>query len=225
MEEKDLRQISFHGEGSKLFGIYIVNLLLTIVTLGMYYPWAKAAILQYLYQETEFEGSRFTFHGTGKEMFIGFIKAIGIFIVIYAFLIICILSGKPFIMSIGLLMTYAAFILLIPIAIHGSTKYQSVTFILARDSFWLSRRQEGIFAGIYYRCSSHYLHYGNLLFLVYCQNKEIHIWSPAFRKYFVFVSWWRNGLFQNSSERIFSYFDYARRLFFLVCKRLVPFFC
>lgn len=125
MEEKDLRQITFHGKGSKLFGIYIVNLLLTIVTLGLYYPWAKAAILQYVYQETEFEGSRFTFHGTGKEMFIGFIKAIGIFIVIYAFLIICILSKKPVIMSIGVFVTYAAFILLIPIAIHGSTKYRA----------------------------------------------------------------------------------------------------
>lgn len=125
MEERNLRQISFHGEGSKLFGIYIVNLLLTVVTLGFYYPWAKAAILQYLYQETEFEGSRFTFHGTGKEMFIGFIKAVGIFVVIYTFLIACVLSQNPTIMGFGILISYAAFILLIPIAIHGAAKYRA----------------------------------------------------------------------------------------------------
>ena len=79
MEQHETRQVTFYGEGAKLFGIYIVNILLTLVTLGLYYPWARAALLKYMYEESEFEGSRFTFHGTGKEMFIGFIKAIGIF--------------------------------------------------------------------------------------------------------------------------------------------------
>ena len=34
--------ISFTGSGSEYFRIWIVNLLLTFVTLGLYYPWAKA---------------------------------------------------------------------------------------------------------------------------------------------------------------------------------------
>jgi len=118
------RQITFYGEGSKLFGIYIVNLLLIIVTLGLYYPWAKAAVLRYVYQETEFEGSRFSFHGTGREMFKGFIKAIGIFIGIYAILIGAMLTQNKVIISLGLLLFYAAILLLIPIAIHGALKYR-----------------------------------------------------------------------------------------------------
>jgi uncharacterized membrane protein YjgN (DUF898 family) len=121
---KETRQVTFHGEGAKLFGIYMINILLTFFTLGLYYPWAKAALLKYLYEETEFEQSRFTFHGTGKEMFIGFIKAFGIFLVIYGVLLLSILSQKPTIMAFGFLFFYAALLLLIPVAIHGSLRYR-----------------------------------------------------------------------------------------------------
>jgi len=124
IEQTYSRQITFYGEGAKLFGIYIVNLLLTIITLGLYYPWAKASVLRYVYQETEFEGSRFAFHGTGREMFKGFIKAIGIFIVLYALLILAIFTKNNVIISFGFLFFYAAILLLVPIAIHGSLKYR-----------------------------------------------------------------------------------------------------
>jgi uncharacterized membrane protein YjgN (DUF898 family) len=118
------RQVTFHGEGAKLFGIYIVNILLTFFTLGLYYPWAKAAMLKYLYEETEFEQSRFTFHGTGREMFVGFIKAIGIILAIYCVLFLAILSNKPAVILIGMLIFYGALLLLIPVAIHGSLRYR-----------------------------------------------------------------------------------------------------
>ncbi|QRR02175.1 YjgN family protein [Dyadobacter sandarakinus] len=118
------RQVTFYGEGMKLLGIYLVNALLTIATLGLYYPWAKAALLRYLYEESEFEGSRFTFHGTGREMFIGFIKAIGIFIVIYGVLVACMLSKNMTLTIIGLLFFYGALLLLIPVAVHGSLRYR-----------------------------------------------------------------------------------------------------
>ncbi len=71
---------NFFGEGSKFFGIVVINFLLTLITLGLYYPWAKARTRQYLWSETEFEGSPFTFHGTGREMFRGFIIAYGILV-------------------------------------------------------------------------------------------------------------------------------------------------
>jgi uncharacterized membrane protein YjgN (DUF898 family) len=118
------RQVTFHGEGAKLFGVYIVNILITFFTLGLYYPWAKAAILKYVYEETEFEQSRFTFHGTGKEMFIGFIKAIGIILVIYCVLFMSILTKNVTAIIFGVIFFYAALLLLIPVAIHGSLRYR-----------------------------------------------------------------------------------------------------
>ena len=39
--------IRFSGSGSEYFRIWIVNLLLTIVTLGIYYPWAKVRQTRY----------------------------------------------------------------------------------------------------------------------------------------------------------------------------------
>jgi len=55
-------KLKFFGAGSTYFGIVILNLLLTIVTLGLYYPWAKAAYRKYTWNEIEMKGSRFTFH-------------------------------------------------------------------------------------------------------------------------------------------------------------------
>ena len=75
--------LSFHGEGSKYFVIRLLNAILQAVTFNFYYPWAKAAKLDYLYEQTEFAGSRFKFHGTGKEMFIGYLKMLLIVAVIY----------------------------------------------------------------------------------------------------------------------------------------------
>ncbi|WP_353722026.1 DUF898 family protein [Dyadobacter sp. 676] len=122
---KETRQLTFHGEGAKLFGIYIVNLLLTLVTFGLYYPWAKAALLKYMYEESELEGSRFTFHGTGREMFIGFIKAVGIFIGLYCFLIAGTLSDSAVVKLIGFAIFFIGLALLVPIAIHGALRYRT----------------------------------------------------------------------------------------------------
>jgi len=68
-------KISFFGKGATYFGIVAINLILTVVTVGLYYPWAKATYRKYIWNETEFKGSRFVFNGTGKEMFKGFLIA------------------------------------------------------------------------------------------------------------------------------------------------------
>ena len=74
------RTFKFHGKGFDLFSIFIVNVLLIIVTLGIYYFWGKVKIKRYLYSQLEFDGDRFSFHGTGRELFIGGI--IGIFLLL-----------------------------------------------------------------------------------------------------------------------------------------------
>src|ERR1700692_3108359 len=57
-------QLHFTGSGAEYFGIWIVNLLLTIVTLGIYSAWAKVRRLEYLYRHTELAESGFDFHGS-----------------------------------------------------------------------------------------------------------------------------------------------------------------
>ena len=73
------RQPTFHGTGGTLFGIHIVNTLLTLVTLGFYYFWAKTRLRQYIFGQTEIEDDRFAYHGTGRELLLGTLKAVLVF--------------------------------------------------------------------------------------------------------------------------------------------------
>lgn len=56
--------VRFLGSGSEYFRIWIVNLLLTILTLGIYSAWAKVRRLKYMYRNTQIAGSSFDYHGS-----------------------------------------------------------------------------------------------------------------------------------------------------------------
>ena len=55
--------IEFTASGSEYFRIWIVNLLLIVVTLGIYLPWAKVRKLKYFYSNTWVGGDALDFHG------------------------------------------------------------------------------------------------------------------------------------------------------------------
>jgi uncharacterized membrane protein YjgN (DUF898 family) len=56
-------QISFTGSGSEYFRIWIVNLLLTYLTLGIYSAWAKVRREKYFHQNTIVAGHSLDYHG------------------------------------------------------------------------------------------------------------------------------------------------------------------
>ncbi|HEY6124838.1 MAG TPA: YjgN family protein [Steroidobacteraceae bacterium] len=58
-----LLPFEFRGNGGEYFRIWIVNLLLTIVTLGIYSAWAKVRRLRYFYGNTVVDGHTFEYHG------------------------------------------------------------------------------------------------------------------------------------------------------------------
>ena len=76
------QQLRFTGTGGSYFGIWIVNLLLTVVTLGIYSAWAKVRRLQYFYRHTELAQTGFDFHGSPKRILLGRIIAF-IMLVVY----------------------------------------------------------------------------------------------------------------------------------------------
>jgi uncharacterized membrane protein YjgN (DUF898 family) len=116
-------KLSYHGKGAELFGIIIVNFFLTLLTLGFYYPWAKVKKLKYIYNSTEFSGNRFEFHGTGQEMFVGMIKAIAIFIVLFMLLLLANVFYKA-LAPLWNLIYVLVLNIIIPIALHGALKYR-----------------------------------------------------------------------------------------------------
>lgn len=69
-------RIQFSGSGSEYFRIWIVNLLLTIVTLTLYYPFAKARHLAYFHANTRVDGDALAFHGDPKKMLRGYLLVV-----------------------------------------------------------------------------------------------------------------------------------------------------
>ncbi len=121
-----LQRAVFHGTGGTLFGIHLVNTLLTLVTLGFYYYWAKVRVRTFLFSQTEFAGDRFSYHGSARELLNGALKAGLIFGVPYFVLE----NAGPFLgasMAIQIGLQTAAWLLLflfIPVAISGARRYR-----------------------------------------------------------------------------------------------------
>ena len=59
---------SFTGTGSDYFKVWIVNLFLSIVTLGVYSAWATVRRLQYFHSHTQLAGAAFNFDANPKTL-------------------------------------------------------------------------------------------------------------------------------------------------------------
>lgn len=61
--DTDLRHspVEFTGRGGEYFRVWIVNILLTIVTLGIYSAWATVRDRQYFYGNTQLDGASFQY--------------------------------------------------------------------------------------------------------------------------------------------------------------------
>ncbi|MCL1624144.1 YjgN family protein [Moraxella sp. Tifton1] len=80
-----MHRFSFHGDGTSYFQIWIVNLLLTIITLGIYAPWAKVRRLRYFYGNTQIDGRGFDFTANPKRILMGRLIALGLYAAISIF--------------------------------------------------------------------------------------------------------------------------------------------
>jgi uncharacterized membrane protein YjgN (DUF898 family) len=114
--------MSYHGTGQTLFALVFKNLLLTIVTLGCYLPWARTERRKYLWQNFEFDGHRLRYHGTGREMAFGYLKVALGYVV---------LLGIPAALAridrvagiVAQIVSVVILIPLLPLAIYGSRRY------------------------------------------------------------------------------------------------------
>ncbi|MBA3668266.1 MAG: DUF898 domain-containing protein [Sphingomonas sp.] len=80
------RAIRFTGTWREYLPIAATNVLLTIVTLGIYRFWATARQRRYLWSRTEVMGDRLEWSGTGKEMFVGFLIVMAILLPFFLFI-------------------------------------------------------------------------------------------------------------------------------------------
>lgn len=67
----------FVGSSSEYARIWIVNLMLTIVTLGIYSAWAKVRRLRYFYGNTLLQGHGFDYHANPVRILVGRLIVLG----------------------------------------------------------------------------------------------------------------------------------------------------
>ena len=175
-------KLSYHGTGGSLFGLVLLNGLLTIITLGIYSFWAKTKVRAFHYSHTEMDGDRFAYHGTGGELWSGYLKAVGILFLIFLSIgiVSAVLSpsgGEPQpVIAIGLpLLAYAIVGVLIPVAINGARRYR-----LSRSS-WRGIRFS------YHGKAKEFLamNLGGLLLTVVTLGFYLPTWQNRRREYFV----------------------------------------
>lgn len=120
-----VQAVEYHGDGGDLFALRVVNLLFSLLTLGVYSFWGKAKVRRYLCGQAEFEGDRFEFHGNGRELFLGWLKGAPLlgFIILFP-------SILPFFwhkiesIVVAQMVAAGAFLLLWPIARAGAYRYR-----------------------------------------------------------------------------------------------------
>ncbi|MEO8162068.1 MAG: YjgN family protein, partial [Arenimonas sp.] len=116
----------FRGNGSEFFGIWIVNLVLTVLTLGIYSAWAKVRTERYMYANTRLAGAPFEYLADPIRILKGRLIA-------YAVLIVFVVAAKlqQFWIVVPI---YLALLVLFPYLIHLSLRFR------ARYSAWRGLR-------------------------------------------------------------------------------------
>lgn len=71
--------LEFTGKGSEFFRIWIVNIALSVVTLGIYSAWATVRTRRYFYGKTTLDGTPFQFTARAIPILIGRLIALAVF--------------------------------------------------------------------------------------------------------------------------------------------------
>ncbi len=111
----EVHAFAFTGSGQEYFRIWIVNLLLTVASLGIYSAWAKVRRLQYFDRNTRLAGAVFDFRGDPRAIFRGRLLAVVLLAAYhYAF---------GFSLAIGLAIV-AALLLLLPFFLRSALRFR-----------------------------------------------------------------------------------------------------
>ena len=131
--EISIERFHFTGSGAEYFGIWIVNILLTILTLGIYSAWAKVRNKQYFYGNTILDESSFEYTAKPLQILKGRIVAV-VILIIYNVL----WTITPTIASVVLIV----FVLAIPWVVMNSlafnarySEYRGINFAFQRNLF------------------------------------------------------------------------------------------
>ena len=76
MAEAPVHRLRHDGRSGELFVIFLVNLALSILTLGIYRFWGRTRIRRYVWSQSSLIGEPLEYTGRGVELFLGFLFAL-----------------------------------------------------------------------------------------------------------------------------------------------------
>lgn len=76
--DKPARRFRCPVDARELFGLFLVNVVTNILTLGVYRFWGKTRMRHYVWSQASFDGERFEYTGQGRELFRGFLRALAV---------------------------------------------------------------------------------------------------------------------------------------------------
>lgn len=107
-----------------LFRLFYVNLILTILTLGIYRFWAKTNMRRYVWRNVQVGGEVFEYTGTGKELLIGFLKAMLVLLPpLILIAIVQMLLPSPY-DSVVVMIQYAAIAVVFAAGTYAARRYR-----------------------------------------------------------------------------------------------------
>jgi len=116
----------FHGNAREYFRIWIVNLALSIFTLGIYSAWAKVRTQRYFHGNTRLDGSSFQYLANPVAILKGRVIAVAVFLVYW----VCMNFYPPAMLVVGVLMGVAfPWVLVRALDFRArNTAYRNITF-------------------------------------------------------------------------------------------------
>lgn len=119
---------TFTGTWKEFLPVALTNLLLTVVTLGIYRFWAKARERRYLWSRTRFIDDHLEWTGTGLEMFIGFLLVFAILLPVILFIQFgaqaLIARGEAVLAGVLILAIYVGIFYLIGVGTFRAMRYR-----------------------------------------------------------------------------------------------------
>lgn len=119
--------LTYDGRLGELYGIFLMNLLWTVLTLGIFRFWAITRLRRYLWSRTRFQEERLEYTGTGGELFVGVLLAV---LVLIGALVVTGLLGAVLyaiwhpLAVVAALLFYGGIILLAAGAVFSAQRYR-----------------------------------------------------------------------------------------------------
>lgn len=127
-EGKAPSAVTFHGSWTDFAKIALPNVLLTLVTLGVYRFWATTRERQYLWSQTRFIDEQLEWTGRGMELFIGFIMVfflLGLPLIIMQLVINgLVFQGQPIIAGVIIFLSFLVIFYLTGLAYFRALRYR-----------------------------------------------------------------------------------------------------